>query len=57
MPYLLTKFCARGLKARLNGFLRAQSAATAVEFALVAPLLFNPSVEEILLLQAVAPLS
>ena len=40
MLFLQTNICVRALKDRLNGFRRAQGAATAVEFALVAPLLF-----------------
>ncbi len=40
MLYLRTRIFVGGLKARLGRFKRAQSAATAVEFALIAPLLF-----------------
>jgi Flp pilus assembly protein TadG len=40
MLYFHTNMCIRALKAGLGRFKRAQGAATAVEFALIAPLLF-----------------
>ena len=40
MLYFNAKICVRAWKARLGRFRRAQRAATAVEFALIAPLLF-----------------